>query len=240
MVEFSDFKINFHMREIHLSLAGHPKPWLINTDGTAEQIGKYGLILGQFEISHESDNRYEDTTITLNGGYETHKFVPGRKLIDFLEEQKFRIGEPQKCTSLNTNIKPNDRATNKNGVRTINDLSESYEFITNKLLDNGWPQKNISRVKIALDEIIVNAILHGNLCSDSYIVTVSHILHRDILEVCVTDEGIGFGSFNIAQGFTEEDLLKESGRGLFMASKHASKIYFNETGKKCWTIFMKS
>jgi serine/threonine-protein kinase RsbW len=106
-------------------------------------------------------------------------------------------------------------------------------------LENGWSQNKIGHVKIALDEILVNAIMHGNLCSDRYVVNVSHILYRDILEVYIADEGVGFGSFNIAQRFTEEDLLKESGRGLFMASKYATKMYFNETGNKCWTIFTK-
>jgi len=58
---------NFENKDITMSLAGHPFPFLIRADGKLEKVGKAGFILGQF-TSSETEKFFYDTSITLQKG----------------------------------------------------------------------------------------------------------------------------------------------------------------------------
>ena len=132
-----------------------------------------------------------------------------------------------------------DADADSNGT-VINDVSEACTPIIEKLSAGGWPQKRIDELSIALREIVTNSFLHGNLCSDRYQVSISHVLHDDVLEVSVSDKGIGFDGSAVQQSIKGLDLLKECGRGLHMAGTYADRMFFNDSGNRCWMLFNKN
>ncbi len=303
--------MEFDSREIKLSLAGHPAPWLINPDGSMEMVGKQGFMLGQFDINLEDSNRYSDVSLMLktgqllliysdglmeekdengvefetklkgkilprlkgmepndaynlvksefelhlNGGrpeddvsfvfigsrpaekYETLEFRPGPPLLTFIMEHKQYV-----CPIKNHEPAPLPNSKNidsESTFREIHHLEDTYKPIIEKLSQDGWSAQKMNEIEVSLGELVINAIMHGNLASDIHNVQISHILHNGILEVSVFDEGKGFDGAKLSQVIEEDDLLKESGRGLSMISMYADTICFNDAGNKCWTIFTK-
>ena len=305
--------MDFEKHEITLSLAGHPKPWLINPDGTASQVGESGFLMGQFDLDQAGIESYVDTLIRLKTGqrlliytdglmeekncdgipfeeifkrdiipglkgldinetyellksefeahidglissddvsfiligtrpaekYETDEFVPGPQLMANMKDRLMN-SYPQDYINKQTSIiKSIDADANSNG-RVINDVSEAYTSIIKKLSADGWPQKRIDELSIALREIVTNSFLHGNLCSDRYVISINHVIHGDVLEVSVSDKGIGFDGSTVQQSIKEVDLLKKSGMGLHTAGMYADRIFFNDSGNRCWMLFSKN
>ena len=171
--------------------------------------------------------------------YETDEFVPSRRLLaSMIEHKNYTYSmkheiEPQPADSRVEN-------NNRSNIKVINEVSESFTTIVSKLSSTDWPENRIEEVSIALREIATNSIIHGNLNSEKYVISIKHILHRDVLEVSVSDEGVGFDSTALPQSIEKQDLFKESGRGHIMANMYANKVFFNENGNTCWLIFRKA
>ena len=60
--------MDFTMRKLIVSLAGHPRPLLIRPDGSSDWVGEAGLLLGQFKVDPEGDFGFVDTTVLLEEG----------------------------------------------------------------------------------------------------------------------------------------------------------------------------
>ena len=60
--------MDFTMKKLIVSLAGHPRPLLIRPDGSTDWVGEAGLLLGQFEVDPEGEFGFVDTTVWLAEG----------------------------------------------------------------------------------------------------------------------------------------------------------------------------
>jgi anti-sigma regulatory factor (Ser/Thr protein kinase) len=204
----------------------------------------YELIKSRFEDHLDGKAPDDDVSFILIGArpagkYETDEFVPGPQLLTNMKDRLLNIYPQKYINKQISNLKPVDTDENSNGT-VINDVPEAYASIIKLLSAAGWPQKRINEMGIALREIVTNSFLHGNLCSNRYLVSISHILHYDVLEVCISDMGIGFDGSTVPQSIKELDLLNESGRGLYMADRYADRIFFNDSGNRCWMLFSKN
>lgn len=77
---------------------------------------------------------------------------------------------------------------------------------------------------IAVTEACVNAIVHGNKNNPSKKVNVNLSYDETIFCVKVKDEGEGFDINKIPDPTTEENLFKESGRGLFLIRSLVDRV----------------
>jgi serine/threonine-protein kinase RsbW len=89
-------------------------------------------------------------------------------------------------------------------------------FVENKLRKEGWDKDQIADVAISLSEVVTNAIVHGNKSDPQKKVSVQVSLKPDEIMICVTDQGTGFNSSCIPNSIDKENLLKETGRGIFI------------------------
>lgn len=87
-------------------------------------------------------------------------------------------------------------------------------------LDDG----TFHRLFVATSEAINNAILHGNKSDPSKTACVTCSLNADSVVVKVKDEGPGFNPDNVPNPLDEENLLKESGRGLFLIRSMMDRV----------------
>jgi serine/threonine-protein kinase RsbW len=75
-------------------------------------------------------------------------------------------------------------------------------------------------VGVAIRESVINAIKHGNRhdATKRVIVEFSTAQHANLLElrIVVRDQGEGFDPSRVADPLAEENLLKSSGRGIFL------------------------
>lgn len=124
-------------------------------------------------------------------------------------------------------------------------------------------ESEITNIRIALDEALVNAIVHGNLNISSRIkgnsledmiqfnkivkersqippycerqVKITRHLSKQFVSFTIKDEGDGFDWRSIPETFDNVKILANHGRGLFLIRAFMSHVEFNEKGN-CITM----
>lgn len=88
------------------------------------------------------------------------------------------------------------------------------------------------KLLVATTEAVNNAIMHGNKSKPEKTVTVALIIKKNYIIVSIRDEGGGFDPGEIPNPLDENNLLKESGRGLFLMQTLMDEveIHANDTG----------
>ena len=79
-----------------------------------------------------------------------------------------------------------------------------------------YGERILEDVALAVRESVANAVLHGNRCDMSKKVFLQAELTDDGLMICVKDEGEGFDPDSLPDPLLPDNLLHESGRGLFL------------------------
>ncbi|MBP7652171.1 ATP-binding protein [Candidatus Dependentiae bacterium] len=87
------------------------------------------------------------------------------------------------------------------------------------------PEKTdiLNSIMLAANEIILNAIVHGNKNDEKKKVNIVLSIEPDKFQMIVTDNGEGFDYKNLPDPTDNEFIFKESGRGIYL-----TKIYFDE------------
>jgi serine/threonine-protein kinase RsbW len=87
-------------------------------------------------------------------------------------------------------------------------------------------------IRLCAEEMIRNAITHGNNSDSSLKVMIGYWLEGDRLIIEVEDEGIGFDPGKVPDPTIEKNIMKGGGRGVFLVRKLMDKIEFNDKGNK--------
>ena len=87
-------------------------------------------------------------------------------------------------------------------------------------------------IRLCVEEVVRNAITHGNNNDKSLKVLVSYWLEGDCLIIEVEDEGRGFDFSEVPDPTIEENIMKGSGRGIYIVRKLIDKMEFNDKGNK--------
>jgi serine/threonine-protein kinase RsbW len=82
------------------------------------------------------------------------------------------------------------------------------------------------RLLVSCTEAVNNAIIHGNKSNPDKNIVVRCIAEKHLLTICVKDEGKGFDSEDLPDPRDEKNLLKESGRGVFLMRSMMDKVRF--------------
>ncbi len=101
----------------------------------------------------------------------------------------------------------------------------------------GIKQDYYGKILVTTMEAVNNAIVHGNKCDESKSVEI-HISYKDrILKITVKDEGRGFVPKEIPDPTKPENIENFHGRGVFLMSKLADEIEFNDRGNEVTMSF---
>ncbi len=105
-------------------------------------------------------------------------------------------------------------------------LAAVDDFLEGTLRGFGVDESTIADIAISVTEIVNNGILHGNKSDASKLVTLG--IHKDgnVISFTVSDEGPGFDPECIADPLEEGNLLKEVGRGIFIARSLMDAVSF--------------
>ncbi len=121
-------------------------------------------------------------------------------------------------------------------------------------------EAELTNVRFALDEALVNAVVHGNLEIESSVkgasleemlefnkvvrerserepystrkVIITRQLSRDRVTFTIEDQGKGFQWQSLPNTLDEMELLSSHGRGLFLIRAFMSKVEFNDKGNR--------
>jgi len=80
----------------------------------------------------------------------------------------------------------------------------------------GFDEDEQHKIEMAVHESVINAIWHGNKNDPSKHVWLRFQIFTDRLEIHVRDQGTGFDLSQVADPLADENLLKVSGRGIFL------------------------
>jgi len=101
----------------------------------------------------------------------------------------------------------------------------------------GISQDNYGKIMVAALEAVNNAITHGNMSNPQKMVEVEIKFENDEIVITVTDEGEGFSPEKIPDPTMPENIEELSGRGVFLMTKLADSIKFNDRGNSVTMSF---
>ncbi|MGB2957789.1 MAG: ATP-binding protein [Bacteroidota bacterium] len=89
----------------------------------------------------------------------------------------------------------------------------------------------LHKLMVALTEAVNNAILHGNKSNPDKSVALTCEVKEGGLSIRVRDQGGGFKPEAVENPLKEENLLRESGRGIFLMRTLMDKVEFVRTSE---------
>ena len=117
-----------------------------------------------------------------------------------------------------------------------NNLITVEEFVNFFAKDIGLKNEQIAALLLAVTEATTNAIIHANKCNVNKTVTVDVTVNSSTLIVKIIDEGTGFDPAKIPDPTHPENLLKDSGRGVYLMKIYMDDLKYNVTPTGTETI----
>jgi serine/threonine-protein kinase RsbW len=101
------------------------------------------------------------------------------------------------------------------------------------LVDKKWSEERIMQVELALQEALANAIRHG--CKGDPARQVQCVVNCDTegeVVIVVRDPGSGFDAATVPDPLAGENVLKSSGRGIFLINQLMDEVAFKDGGRE--------
>ena len=99
---------------------------------------------------------------------------------------------------------------------SIETIDRAEEKATRFATDLGFGEDEIMQISMAMREGTVYAVLHGNAYAPEKKVTLAFEISGGDLVITIRDQGKGMDLNNIPNPLAPENLLKTSGRGIFL------------------------
>ena len=109
-------------------------------------------------------------------------------------------------------------------------IREASSRILKDIERYGIDEETAFEIKLCVEEAVCNAIVHGNGSDPKRQVRLGYWVDGGILNIEVEDEGAGFDHRSIENPTKEENLLKNSGRGVYLIKKLMDRIWYNTKG----------
>ena len=104
---------------------------------------------------------------------------------------------------------------------SVNKVEQTAAELATKV---GFPEDDLHKITMSVREAAVNAVLHGNAYDPSKKITVSYETGPNMLSVTISDQGEGLHEEAIPDPLAEENLLKTSGRGIFLMRSFMDEV----------------
>jgi serine/threonine-protein kinase RsbW len=99
---------------------------------------------------------------------------------------------------------------------TLESVDSAEELAINEAEKAGVAEDDLHKIAMAVRESMVNAVVHGNRYSAHKKVRLSVSKGPREFVVKIADEGEGFDYENLPDPLAQENLLRHSGRGIFL------------------------
>jgi serine/threonine-protein kinase RsbW len=99
---------------------------------------------------------------------------------------------------------------------TLDSVDAAEEAVLRVAEKAGFTEDDLHPIGMAVRECMVNAVVHGNRYNQRKKVHLTVIGGSDRITIVVGDEGDGFDLEALPDPLAEENLLKQSGRGLLL------------------------
>jgi len=105
--------------------------------------------------------------------------------------------------------------------------------VTELLTNKGWPEDEVMKVELALQEALANAIRHGCKGDPSKKVQCSVTFDAaGEVVIVIRDPGPGFNVAAVPNPLVGDNVLKSSGRGVFLINELMDTVEFSDEGRR--------
>jgi serine/threonine-protein kinase RsbW len=104
---------------------------------------------------------------------------------------------------------------------SVNMVEQTAEQLAIKA---GFSEDDLHKITMSVREAAVNAVLHGNAYDPGKKITVAYETSADTLAITISDEGKGLDPETVPDPLAEENLLKTSGRGIFLIRSFMDEV----------------
>lgn len=119
-----------------------------------------------------------------------------------------------------------------------NNLITVEEFVNYFAKDIGIPDSRMNGLMLSVTEATTNAIRHANKCDETKLVKINVKVEDGKVIISVKDEGVGFDPTKIPDPTEPENLLKDSGRGVYLMRFYMDELKYNTTPSGTETILI--
>ena len=99
---------------------------------------------------------------------------------------------------------------------TLDSVDHAEQLALNIAQETGFEEDDLHKIGMAVRECMVNAVVHGNRYSSQKKVDFSVSSDGRRYTIRIADQGEGFELSDLPDPLAEENLLRHSGRGIFL------------------------
>lgn len=110
-------------------------------------------------------------------------------------------------------------------------MQEAIDYFISMKRNNKFPHLDEYYFRLALDELVENALTHGNRQDGRKNISVEIKPYNGKAEISVTDEGSGFAPSSLTNPRAADNMYKSNGRGIFIVQK-IGEVHWNDTGNR--------
>ena len=99
---------------------------------------------------------------------------------------------------------------------TLESVDAAEALVLKIAEESGFEEEDLHKIGMAVREAMVNAVVHGNRYNLKKKVHLNVVFEGEQLFVRIVDEGEGFEPQELPDPLAEENLLRQSGRGLLL------------------------
>jgi serine/threonine-protein kinase RsbW len=115
---------------------------------------------------------------------------------------------------------------------TLDSALSSVDIVEQNALDfstrAGFDADTAANIAMVAREAAANAVIHGNRYEPVKHVAAVFEASSDSVLIRITDEGTGFDSTTIPDPLAPENLLRSSGRGVFLMRAFMDEVHFRQ------------
>jgi serine/threonine-protein kinase RsbW len=115
--------------------------------------------------------------------------------------------------------------TLESSLESVNKVEQTAEQMAKKA---GIDEDEVFRVAMAVREAAVNAVLHGNSYDPDKRITASFENTGESLVIRIADQGKGLDPDTLPDPLAPENLLRGSGRGIFLIRSFMDEVHFKQ------------
>ena len=112
---------------------------------------------------------------------------------------------------------------------TLETVNSAEEAASRMATDAGFGDEDVMKISMAVREAAVNAVLHGNAYDPGKKVTLVFERTGEDLVITIRDQGTGLDINKIPDPLAAENLMKTSGRGVFIIRSFMDEVQINPT-----------
>ncbi len=111
---------------------------------------------------------------------------------------------------------------------TLDSVNKAEQTARDLAVRVGFEDEEADRISMAVREAAINAVLHGNRYDQDKRMFVAFETTPEAISITIRDEGCGLVPEEVPDPLAPENLLKQSGRGIFLIRAFMDEVHFRK------------